>query len=164
MRVLVVPASKHGGTAAIGRRIANVLRDEGFDVDVSQPEQVHDLEHYGAHIVGSALYMGDWLMSAHEFVDREEAALRQRPTWLFSSGPLAEGMPKEPFDEVVVEGLLQQTEANEHRLFGGRLVLDQLGSKDRFVAQWAGATDTDFRNWDEIDAWARTVAEQLSSA
>ena len=69
MRVLIVPASRHGGTAEIGRAMASALRRRGFDVDVSQPEHLHDLGHYGAAIIGSGLYLGDWLGTIRKTLD-----------------------------------------------------------------------------------------------
>ncbi len=161
MRVLIIPASKHGGTAEIGRTIATTLREAGLDVDVSQPEHMFDLSPYGAHIVGSGLYMGNWLQKATAFVDEHGEALAQRPTWLFSSGPLGPAKPEEPIRSDVVDHLMATSGAIEHRLFGGKLVLDHLGRTDRFVAKWVGAVDGDYREWDEIDAWATSIVKAL---
>ena len=163
MRVLVSPASKHGGTAEIGRRIAAVLRDAGIDVDVTQPEDIHDLNPYVGHIVGSALYMGSWLPAAERFVDEHRYGLRRKPTWLFSSGPLGESKPDEPIHPEVLDQLMAATDASEHRLFSGRLELSRLGRRERFVARWVGAEDGDHREWDDIDAWTRSIAQTLLS-
>lgn len=161
MRVLVMPASKHGGTAEIGRAIARTLRSEGIDVDVSQPEHMFDLSPYAAHIIGSGLYMGNWLDGAVTFVDEHGEALRRKPTWLFSSGPLGPAKPEEPVRPEVIDHLMEASGAREHRLFGGRLELDRLGRTERFIARWVGAEDGDFREWDEIEAWAKDIARQL---
>ena len=164
MRVLVVPASKHGATAEIGRAIARRLRANGLDVDVSQPEHLFDLSPYGAFVLGSALYLGKWLDRALHLVDEHADAIRARPTWLFSSGPLGEAKPDEPIHPDALEHLLATTGAIEHRLFGGRLELERLGRTDRFIAKWVGATDGDHRDWDEIDAWVDEIAATLRPA
>ena len=46
-------------------------------------------------------------------------------------------------------------------MFSGRLELSRLGRTERFVAQWVGAIDGDYREWDEIEAWASSIAMQL---
>lgn len=161
MRVLIVPASRHGSTAEIGRAIAHSIRDEGIEADVSQPEHVFDLKPYTGHIIGSALYLGTWLDSALEFVDEHAAAIRRQPTWLFSSGPLGAARPEEPIRPELVERLMATTGAHEHRLFDGRLDIERLSRTERFVARWVGAEDGDYRDWDEIDQWSRSIAKAL---
>lgn len=163
MRVLVSPASKHGGTAQIGREMARVLRDNGIDVDVTQPEDINDLSFYDGFVIGSALYMGSWLPAAREFVHEHRSGLRRKPTWLFSSGPLGDSKPKEPIDPDVLASLTESSNAISHRLFGGRLELHRLSRTERFVAHWVGATDGDHREWDEIDRWTVEIAEALKS-
>jgi menaquinone-dependent protoporphyrinogen oxidase len=161
MRILVVPASRYGGTAEIGRFMATTLRQAGFDVDVSQPEHMFDLTPYGAHIIGSGLYLGQWIDRAATFVEEYGDGLRRHPTWLFSSGPLGPARPEEPVRADVVDKLMEATGAVEHRLFGGRLELDRLPRTDRFIAEWVGATDGDHRPWDEIEAWVLGIADRL---
>ena len=161
MRVLIVPASRHGGTAEMGRVMAATLRSRGLDVDVSQPEHMFDLSPYGAAIIGSGLYLGDWLGPARAFVDDHRDALRGLPCWLFSSGPLGDAAPEEPINEDLVDYFLDWTGAQEHRLFGGRLELDRLSRTERYIARWVGAVDGDYRSMDEVEAWAASIADSL---
>jgi len=161
VRVLIIPASRHGGTAEIGRAMATVLRGQGLDVDVSQPEHLFDLSPYGAAIIGSGLYLGDWLGPAKAFVDDHAEALRRIPCWLFSSGPLGDAAPEEPIGDEIVERLIEQTAASEHRLFGGRLELDRLSRTERYIARWVGVGDGDHRAFDEIEAWTTSIADAL---
>ena len=90
MRILVITASKHGSTEEIGEAIATELRAAGAVVVERQAEEVATLEDADAEIVGSAVYAGRWLEPAKAFIHRFRAELRQRPVWLFSSGPLGE--------------------------------------------------------------------------
>lgn len=161
MRVLIVPASRHGGTAEIGRAMASGLRSRGFDVDVSQPEHLHDLSYYGAAIIGSGLYLGDWLGTARAFVDDHAETLRRIPCWLFSSGPLGAAAPEEPVSDDIIQRLIDQTGAREHRLFGGRLELDRLSRTERYLARWVGAKDGDHRSFDEVATWVDAIADAL---
>ncbi len=141
--------------------MATVLRGRGLDVDVSQPEHLFDLAPYGAAIIGSGLYLGDWLKPARAFVDDHAEALRRIPCWLFSSGPLGEAAPEEPIGDEIVDRLIEQTGASEHRLFGGRLELDRLSRTERYIARWVGVGDGDHRPFDEIDAWTNSIADTL---
>lgn len=162
MRVLIIPASRHGGTAEIGRAMASTLRSRGLDVDVSQPEHQYDLAPYGAAVIGSGLYLGDWLGPARAFVDDHAEALRRIPCWLFSSGPLGEAAPEEPIGQAIVQQLIEQTGAIEHRLFGGRLELDRLSRTERYLARWVGAEDGDHRSFDEVEDWVQSIADTLT--
>lgn len=164
MRVLVSPASKHGGTAQIGRAIATTLRDNGVDVDVTQPEDIVDVTPYAGFVIGSALYMGSWLPAASHFVEEFGDGLRRRPTWLFSSGPLGEAKPEEPVSPSLIERLTELSGAVEHRLFSGRLELERLSRSERFIARWVGAEDGDYREWDEIESWATAIATAVKES
>ncbi len=163
MRVLVTSASKHGGTEGIGRTIARILGEAGFEVEVAQPGDVHDLDRFGAVVIGSALYMGSWLNDAEHLVDEHGDQLRRKPCWLFSSGPLGPSKPEEPIDPEVLDALLERTAARDHRLFGGRLALERLSRRERFIARWVGASDGDYRQWDEIERWATEIAAELEA-
>ncbi len=163
MRVLVSPATKHGGTIEIGRHIARTLRQRGIDVDVTQPEHVQLFAPYSGFVVGSGLYMGKWLPSASEFLEEHADAIRRQPTWLFSSGPLGDAKPVEPIRPEVREHLLAVSSALDHQLFGGRLRFDLLGRTDGFIARWVKAEEGDYRDWEEIERWATSIADQLLS-
>ena len=161
MRVLVMPASKHGGTAEIGRAIATALRAEGIDVDVSQPEHMLNPSIYDGFVLGSAIYLGKWLERAAEFVDEYRDVIRRKPTWLFSSGPLGDSKPDEPIRQDVIDDLMTLTGAREHRLFSGRIRFDDLGRSERFVARWVGVEEGDYREWDLIKSWTAQIAAEL---
>lgn len=161
MKVLVCTAGKHGATAQIGGAIAEALSGNGVPADVRSPEQVTDLEGYDALVLGSAVYMGRWLRSARDLVDRVSGQLDGRPVWLFSSGPVGDsgrGGSKSPVDVAAIE---KATEAREHHVFGGKLERAQVGFLERAIMTAMHAADRDDRDWDEIAAWGEHVAGQL---
>jgi menaquinone-dependent protoporphyrinogen oxidase len=141
--------------------MATTLREHGIDVDVTQPEDIVNVSWYSGFVLGSGLYLGRWLPGAEHFVEEYADQIRQRPTWLFSSGQLGEAKPAEPIHADVLERLMAQTGAIEHHLFGGRLVLDHLNRTERFIARWVGAGDCDHRDWDEIERWTAHIADEL---
>jgi menaquinone-dependent protoporphyrinogen oxidase len=161
MYVLVTAASKHGSAAEIAGVIAAVLRTADIEVDVVSPDAVDRLDAYDAVVVGSAVYAGQWLDPAISFVERHAADLRERPTFLFSSGPL--GDPPKPLEEpAVVADLDDAAGAVDHRVFAGRLTQSQLSRPERFVTRLVRAPYGDFRPWDDIADWAKEIARFLT--
>ena len=54
-RVQVIYATRHGGSAGIAERIAQVLRDEGSEVVVANAAESPDPSGYDAYVVGSGV-------------------------------------------------------------------------------------------------------------
>ncbi len=162
MKVLVCAATKYGATGEIANVVADVLAEKGLEVTVIPPEQAGVIEQFDAVVLGSAVYMGQWMKPARELVDRSAAALAARPVWLFSSGPVGE--PAKPAENPVdVSKILQSTKARDHRVFTGRLVRKHLSFPDRAMASAIRAAEGDFRNWAEIRAWTVGIASALQS-
>jgi menaquinone-dependent protoporphyrinogen oxidase len=163
MKVLVSAASKHGATSEISEEIGKILREalEGHSVDVRPPERVSSVEDYDAVVIGSAVYAGHWLKSARELVERYAPALSERPTWLFSSGPIGEP-PKPEEDPVDVAPLLEATRARNHRVFAGKLDKGSLGFAEKAIVLALRAPEGDFRDWDDIRHWADGISRELA--
>ena len=68
MKVLVASASKYGSTRGIAERIAEHLQAAGQPAQARPVQGIHDLEGYGAVVVGSAVFAGHWMAEATEFV------------------------------------------------------------------------------------------------
>jgi menaquinone-dependent protoporphyrinogen oxidase len=166
LRVLVVVATKHGATHGIAEAIAHELTDGPVGQELGLTALLQEAEHapgpagFDAVIVGSAVYVGRWREPARDWVGAHAAALRERPVWLFSSGPIGAPPfpPDEPYD---VHPLTQLTGAREHRVFPGRLDKDLLSVGERAMVTAMRAPLGDFRDWDAVRAWAGEVAGQL---
>jgi menaquinone-dependent protoporphyrinogen oxidase len=162
MRVLVTAASRHGATTEIADAIGRTLRESLPAVDVRDPEAVTALDGYGAVVLGSAVYMGRWLEPARQLAERRRADLLLVPVWLFSSGPV--GDPPLPAEEPPeVADLVREVEAREHRVFAGRLERRRLGLTERLMVSALRAPDGDFRDWPQIEEWARAIGTDLAS-
>lgn len=177
MDVLVAYATRHGATAGIAERIAGTLRGEGVHAVARPVEEVSQLEDYDAVVLGGAAYMFHWLKDATSFAKRHHAALRQRPVWLFSSGPLGTDQVDEegqdvreaarPKEFAELTALLQP---RGEAVFFGAYDPEQkpIGLGERVTRMMPAARDAlpagDFRDWERIDSWARQIAQQLSAA
>jgi menaquinone-dependent protoporphyrinogen oxidase len=163
MTVLVAFASKHGATEEIARSIGEVLDAQGLTVEVKRMEDVDTVLPYDAFVLGSAIYMGNWLRDARSFVDEHAEALALRPTWLFSSGPI--GSPPDPTasDSFEIPDLVSTTHARGHQLFGGKLDKAELGLAERALAGALRVPAGDYRQWAVVAAWATAIARTLET-
>jgi menaquinone-dependent protoporphyrinogen oxidase len=163
MRILVAVASKHGSTWEIARAIGDAINTQGVRADVKHIEDVGSLNVYDGFVLGSAVYAGRWMQGAVSFVRDHAIEFIGRPVWLFSSGPL--GFPFRPAESAAVDirqlsGLVR---IKEHRVFAGKIERRHLTLTEKVIAIAAHAPQGDFRNWEEIYAWAIGIATSLKS-
>ncbi len=175
MKILVVYASRHGATKGIAERIAATLEHHALQVTLRPAEQVGAPAGYDAFVIGSAAYAFHWLKEATEFVRRNRPLLASRPVWLFSSGPLGTELTDAKGRDVrtVAEPqefaeLREAIHPRGERVFFGAYDPDSkpIGLMERFSRMMPAARAAfpagDFRDWDEIDAWAATIADALT--
>ena len=183
-RVLVVYASRHGGTRGIAERIGEVLQAEGLEAVVATPEDAPDIDSADAVVIGSGVYMGSWLKEATEFATRNAASLAARPVWLFSSGPLPgstrDAGAEDPLTQALgpmegpgsgghkkVAALSDAIHPRDHRVFLGAFDPNDPPRtiSERFVRMMPAAKNIlptgDFREWPSIEAWAREIAASM---
>jgi len=167
MTVLVAAASKHGATREIAARIGARLTERGIDVDVKNLEQVEELGGYDAFVIGSGIYLGNWLKQARRFLDAHAAEFGERPTWLFASGSIVGDPPVADDPNALraglAERLVERTHAREHKLFAGKLDTSTLGVLEKAAVRGAHASDGDHRNWQAIEEWGDSIAHELES-
>lgn len=160
MRILVTAATKHGATLGIAEAIADRLTSAGFTVDCRLVAEVASIADYDAVVIGSGVYVGHWLDGAKRLVEREAPRFATRPVWLFSSGPLGDS-DKPVGDPVDLPATRATTHAIDHRVFSGRIALDELGLAEKVIFRVVRSPQGDFRDWEEIAAWADEIAQWL---
>jgi menaquinone-dependent protoporphyrinogen oxidase len=160
--VLVAFASRHGSTDELAHAIGLELTAAGLSVEVQPMDEVESLEEYDALVLGSAVYMGSWLPAGRAFVERHERQIAERPTWLFSSGPLAEPGANGA-DRFDASRLLTATHARDHHLFGGKLDRAALTMRERAVARLVRAQDGDHRDLPVAAAWATAISRAVTT-
>ena len=182
-RIQIVYATRHGATTGIARRIGEVLRDAGAEVEVVDAATHPDAHGFDAYVIGSAIYMGSWLKPGIEYLDRNQLQLAARPVWLFSSGPLPdEHMPLKdsPMAHALgpadgpgsggrkrITALANAIRVRDHRVFDGAYnPADPPQTLIERIALMLPAVKNvlptgDFRPWADIDAWAKEIAGEV---
>lgn len=175
MHVLVTYATRHGSTAGIAERVAAGLREAGITVEILAARDVGDVTGYDAFVIGGAAYMFHWLGDATSFVKKHRAVLAQRPTWLFSSGPIGPELVDKDGNDVLVTTrpkewpeLAAMIHPQGEQVFFGAWDPRQppVGMAERLMHLMpASAMNAmpagDFRDWPAIDAWAAEIAGSL---
>ncbi|MDO5495788.1 MAG: flavodoxin domain-containing protein [bacterium] len=160
MKVLVVVASKHGTATEVGAAIREELAGEGFEAEVLAPGEVDGLDGVDAVVLGSAVYMAQWLEPARNFISTYRSALREVPLWAFSVG--LSGVPMGHVQDPRRMGeALVALNPIDHQTFKGRLDFSQLSLRERSVARLGNAPEGDYREWDKIREWARGIGRDL---
>ncbi|WP_026459485.1 flavodoxin domain-containing protein [Schaalia vaccimaxillae] len=162
MRILVTASSKHGSTNEVADAIAQRLQSHGHEVERLAPQDVESVDVFDAVVVGSAVYILQWMQEAHDFMDRFKESLKSKSVWAFSVG--MNGVPKHaPQDPTRIGPLLTHVSAIDFKTFAGRYTPLLLSLRERSVARLAGVVEGDFRDWNEINDWADSINEGLSA-
>jgi menaquinone-dependent protoporphyrinogen oxidase len=164
-KILVAYATKHGATAEIAEKIGAVLREAGLSEDVLRVDQVGDLSQYGAVVLGSGTYIGQWRKEAAKFLKSNERTLTEKAVWLFSSGPTGEGDPVELLNgwrlPKPLRPIADRTGPRDIAVFHGALDRGKLSFIERWMIKKVNAPIGDFRDWEAIESWATAIADAL---
>jgi menaquinone-dependent protoporphyrinogen oxidase len=171
VNVIVIHASRYGSTEGIAEFIAERLREQGLQAEARSVNSRPDPGMYDAVVIGSGVYLGRWLKEAVEFVQQNREALAARPVWLFSSGPLTlpDGVALDDpqMEPKEIAGLRETIRPRDHRVFFGALDPARLGFTQRALRRLPAARavlpEGDFRDWQNIEAWADGIAQSLKS-
>lgn len=165
MTVLVAYSSKRGSTAEIAETVAATLRREGLGVCLEPVETVRDLDRFDAVVLGSAVYMKRWRGDAKHFLKKHRKALRQKPFWVFSSGPVGDPAKDNPEwnEPPKLAEKVEEMGGRAHVVFGGCVPAEPKGFMERAMADGVPKEYRDRRDWDEIRGWAQQIASELAA-
>ena len=162
MKVLVSVASRHGATQEMGGVVAEQLRAAGHEVDEVAPDDVEHVERYEAVVLGSSVYVGRLALGLRDLVDRQGGQLRERPVWLFWSGPVGDPpVPETVPDDVAV--IARTVHARGVQVFPGRLDRDELNISERALVALTRADAGDFRDLDQVREWSQEIVRELQA-
>ena len=161
--ILLAYASRFGSTQQVAETIAAALREGGFEVDLQPMQEVKSLDRYDAVVLGAAIYNAKWNANAHQFVAQHQDALIQLPVAIFTLGPLsasdaAKRNSRRQLDNELSKYPWLKPVAVE--IFAGKYDPSKPGLNffERFLPT------RDYRNWDDIRAWAYELSAQLQHA
>lgn len=178
MKVLVVYGTRYGTATGIAEEISRVLEDEGLEVDLKDARKLkdYDIAPYDLVVVGSGIKIGKWTKGSLKFLKDNKESLKEKKVALFVTCGAAndpktvdEGQEKY-LDDVAEKYLINKPVATG--LYGslydpnakqGLLYKMTLRSIKKELEKQGKDTSKplDYRNWDEIRNWARSLANML---
>jgi menaquinone-dependent protoporphyrinogen oxidase len=176
MKTLIVYGTRYGTAAEIAEEIGKMMGDSGVEVDVVNAKGLKkcDVSPYGLVVVGSGIKMGKWTGESLKFLKKNKEKLLDKKVAIFVScgaaneeKSRAEGQEKY-LDDVAMKYLPGR--GVETGLFGSVYDPDakhglmykftQRFIKEELEKQGYDASKChDFRDWDEIRAWARDLVQ-----
>jgi menaquinone-dependent protoporphyrinogen oxidase len=170
--VLVTYVTRYGSTQQVAETIAARLREDGMEVELKPIHDVESLEPYHAIVFGAPLYIGRWPREVHLFLSKHRDALVERPTMIFTMGPI-HADPKE-FTDAHSQLALELAKypwlnPEEVEIFGGVFDPAKMRFPDNLltllpVSPLYKAAKSDVRDEDAIRAWADKLVVELQGA
>ena len=162
-RILVAYASRKGSTAGIAQAIGKELTREGYTVDVSEMKSVTSLAGYNAVVIGAPVYTGKVTGDVAAFVSTNKDELSRVPVAGFVTG-IAPVFPKtgevKGFTDQLVTALSPVLPVAV-TMFAGTLDAGKMNLVERSLTTLMKVPTGDFRDWDAIAAWAKTLAGKM---
>jgi menaquinone-dependent protoporphyrinogen oxidase len=162
-RILVAYASRKGSTAGIAQAIGKELTLEGYTVDVSEMKSVTSLAGYNAVVLGAPVYTGKVTGDVAAFVSTNKDELSRVPVAGFVTG-IAPVFPKtgdvKGFTDQLVTAL-SPVRPVAVTMFAGTLDAGKMNLVERSLTMLMKVPTGDFRDWDAIAAWAKTLAGKM---
>jgi menaquinone-dependent protoporphyrinogen oxidase len=163
-KILVTYATKTGTTAEIAKIIAEVLMEQGVQVELMAVNNVKSVSGYDAVVLGSAVRVGAWLPEAVKFVDQHRAALNQRPLALFTVHGNNRGGDETSRTnrEAYLAAVRGKVKPRSEIFFDGQIDLERMSLVERMMTKAVKAEIGDFRDWPAIRAWAAELPALLA--
>ncbi len=167
MKVLVAYATFAGATAGVAEAIGQEMgAGEGTQVDVRPVKKVDGLASYDAVVVGSAIRAGQVHPQALAFLQANADALARVPVAYF----VVCLTMKEPTEEnrctvaAYLDAVREKVPAVQPvdvGLFAGAMDPKTLPLVARLIMKAMKAPPGDYRDWDAIRDWARSLRARL---
>ncbi len=164
-KVLVTFASRYGSTKQVAEKIAAVLQERNYTVDVFPVNKVKSLSGYRFIVLGTGLYIGNMLKSAGQFLSRFQNELSKQPVALFALGPVEIKDKMTDDDQKQLDSILAKTPwfmPVSKIVFGGKYDPVCLHFFDKLLASLPASPlynlpASDARDWAAITRWAENL-------
>ena len=167
-KVLVAYATRYGSTAEVAEAVAERLGEQGLAVDVKPVKAVRSCDGYDAVVFGAPFYLGSMLKEGRKFLEKQRAALEDRPIAIFALGPTSAAADLQEASKQLDKALAKMPWLTPvaATMFMGKYDPAKLRLADRVVvappaSPLHGLPARDDRDWDAIGAWTDGVAAAL---
>ena len=132
----------------------------GLAAEAKRAREVKDTAAYDAVVLGTAVHAGKLHPDALKFLDRNKAALEAKPLAAFVVCLAMKGTDEKARAQAAtyLEPVREQVKPLSEGLFAGAYDPQKLGFVARQIMKMTKAPPGDFRKWDEIEAWAVSLA------
>lgn len=178
MRALVAYGTRWGSTEAVAKELTSLLRESGRTTDMLDlgKDDAVDLEAYDTVVVGSGIAYGSWSKGALRFLERNSSALSEKRLAMFAccGDLLFDPSKAEEYERKYLQDVARRygLEPFSLGLFGGVIDFERYSFLVKGILSMRNAgkkgmqergIDTDkpydFRDWDRIRAWGRSLLE-----
>jgi len=174
VKALVAFGTKYGSTARLAEVIGEELRAKGYEVDVHDLRGGHaEVKDYDLVVIGSPVFIGKWTKEAREFIEASSQDLAGKRVALFVSCsdvlfPEKVDAGRKMYLEDVAAGVPGLAPV-AMGMFGGVIDFDRYSTLTRARLAGVGTKKAlkgkgidpskpyDYRNWEEVRAWARNL-------
>jgi len=164
-KVLVAYGTRAGSTAGVAERVADVLNRNGFEAQAVEIKKVKDAAPYDAVVLGSSVRAGKLKPEVLKFLDKNKADLSTKPFAAFVVCLAMTGTDEK--SRATASGYLDpvrlRTKPLSEGLFAGAYDPAKSDFVTRTIMKMMKASTGDFRKWDEIEAWAASLAPLFSA-
>jgi menaquinone-dependent protoporphyrinogen oxidase len=166
-RILVAYATTSGSTGEIAGVVADVLKNQGMDVELQLLGKVRGLDGYKAIVMGAPLYMFHWHNDARNFLNKNRQMLENKlPAAVFAGGIISteEGDEEESVRQQMKKELAKFPWFHpvSVQIVGGRFDPNLLKFPYTLIPALKKMPVADYRNWEEIRSWADSLVEMLN--
>jgi menaquinone-dependent protoporphyrinogen oxidase len=159
--ILVTYATLYGSTQEVAGAVATTLREQELEVEIQPLQQVAELDHYRAVVLGAPLYMFHWPQEARQFLAQYREALSARPAAVFALGPIQAGEHELRRSRAQLDAELAKfpwLQPCAIAVFGGKFDPQSLTPAHSRVPALKRKSASDVRDWPAIRAWASDLA------
>ena len=158
-KVLVAYASKYGSTGGVADAIGKELCRKDVAADVVLIKNANSISSYQGVVIGSPIYRGKWMPEAADFVKKNKDSLCKVPVAYFLVGMTLARHPEKRAEALsYMDPILKavpEIKPVDIGTFAGALDYNKLSWINKKILESKGSPEGDFRDWNDIRAWAR---------